>query len=420
MKRRILPGLIAFFLLGGLAACDGEENAATSVSSTSSESNDAGILSVNDMGADADPSEFTLAQYNEIEETSDLTLCLSWETGVIDDYLNRWLVISEVAPWDTNDEYMSVSTVYGINYYFKDQENYDQFIQECLIGNYTSGIVLGYFQEAGIDTYEAINCIYLGGETSNGESDINSQGGIEDAPHTGLITDEDSQYLPPQYEGDGRPLYLSSPDLDPHTITENDLQKYIAHITPKELNDLNGQSDFFIDDSWVLINNLQANLYYSYSSNSFHDIYQTTYTFMDGEDIYFFTNQGRAGAVLGYVTYDRGYYKVDNCIVYQIDSGTTSDDEVYEFTADEFSEIQIDDSVVSKYRDITLRITGVEVSNINTKEGSFRSNIQNRLVLLLDPREISNLTDGDIISIDCKIGFAMVRGYVFYDAVVVN
>ena len=111
MKRRILPGLIAFFLLGGLAACDGEENAATSVSSTSSESNDAGILSINDMGADADPSEFTLAQYNEIEETSDLTLCLSWETGVIDDYLNRWLVISEVAPWDTNDEYMSVNMV---------------------------------------------------------------------------------------------------------------------------------------------------------------------------------------------------------------------------------------------------------------------------------------------------------------------
>ena len=45
---------------------------------------------------------------------------------------------------------------------------------------------MGYFQEAGIDTYEAINCIYLGGETSNGESDINSQGGIEDTPHTGL------------------------------------------------------------------------------------------------------------------------------------------------------------------------------------------------------------------------------------------
>lgn len=410
--KKLISLTIAFLMVLCLTACNGKNaNSDTSSDETGDEEAIAEQASspISDLGPGANPTLFTISQLSDLPEVSDEGLALYQEHGQMDtEYTNKWIKASGISIWDGDDSTYYIKSSSMIGYYFYDETQYNK----CFDPPMNTITVIGYCSESG-DFFRLDNCIFVEGVEFNIEEGTSSIGGKQ-------LVGIDSQYFPPQYEGNGKPEYLSSADLDPHSITEEELQKYIAHITPGELNDLNGQSDYFIDNSWVLIYNLQANLYYSYSSNYFHDFYQTTYTFLDGEDIYLFTDQGRAGAVLGYVTYDRGYYRVDDCIVYEISSGTTSDDDTYEFTAEEFSKIQVDDSVVSKYQNITLRITGVEVQNINVEEGSFRSNVRNRLVLLLDPREITNLTDGDVVTIECKIGFAMVRGYVFYDAVIVN
>ena len=410
--KKLISLTIAFLMVLCLTACNGKNaNSDTSSDETGDEEAIAEQASspISDLGPDANPTLFTISQLSDLPEISDEGLALYQEHGQMDtEYTNKWIKVSGISIWDGDDSTYYIKSSSMIGYYFYDETQYNK----CFDPPMNTITVIGYCSESG-DFFRLDNCIFVEGVEFNIEEGTSSIGGEQ-------LVGIDSQYFPPQYEGNGKPKYLSSADLDPHSITEEELQKYIAHITPGELNDLNGQSDYFIDNSWVLIYNLQANLYYSYSSNYFHDFYQTTYTFLDGEDIYLFTDQGRAGAVLGYVTYDRGYYQVDDCIVYEISSGTTSDDDTYEFTAEEFSKIQVDDSVVSKYQNITLRITGVEVQNINVEEGSFRSNVRNRLVLLLDPREITNLTNGDVVTIECKIGFAMVRGYVFYDAVIVS
>lgn len=114
-------------------------------------------LAIGDLGPEADPAKFTMEQVSQMVTVDDEILALNQEHGSFADFENKWLKVSMIEPWDSNDEYLSIKSPSYINDYFIDDKNY----QKCFDGGYLT--VIGYCETSG-DFFQLENCIFVGSE----------------------------------------------------------------------------------------------------------------------------------------------------------------------------------------------------------------------------------------------------------------
>ena len=112
-------------------------------------------LPIEDLGPDADPHLFTGVQLEAIEMIPDWGLALYQETGELnDEYFDRWLKVSEIEVWDSNDEFTSIKSSSYINYYFDNEADYNR----CFDGGEVT--LIGYCTSSG-DYYRLDHCIFI-------------------------------------------------------------------------------------------------------------------------------------------------------------------------------------------------------------------------------------------------------------------
>ena len=121
---------------------------------------------------DLDPRLFTVTNLSQLQTIGELTLVLTYETtNDVSSYLNQWIIIEAITPYDFSEERCAIYTNYNNVLYFIDHDEFITALEAPTVDGESGMKVLCYLTEDEPGSYVMKNCIYMGSSAT--EMDIN-------------------------------------------------------------------------------------------------------------------------------------------------------------------------------------------------------------------------------------------------------
>lgn len=137
-----------------------------------------------------DPRLFTVAELNQLQTVDELTLVLTYETSeeTVSDYLNQWIIVEAITPYDFSDKRNAIYTNYDNTVYFIDHDELVTAQEAPQVDGESGFKILCYLTEEEPGSYIMNQSVYMGSSATendtswdSGDSEsINSNQSIED------------------------------------------------------------------------------------------------------------------------------------------------------------------------------------------------------------------------------------------------
>lgn len=130
---------------------------------------------------DLNPRLFTVTDLSQLQTIGELTLVLTYETtSDVSSYLNQWLIIEAITPYDFSEERCAIYTNYDNTLYFIDHDEFITALEAPKVDGESGIQVLCYLTEDEPGSYVMRDCIYMGSSATEmdnlGSSDDLSSG----------------------------------------------------------------------------------------------------------------------------------------------------------------------------------------------------------------------------------------------------